>query len=177
MQDEEKRFCIENVKVEEAAWAAVAEDGRQAVAECFLMEDDESDWGWSFYFSGYFYDPQKQEWIERDGGCFWGYQNADDPELAFEAQCACGSWFDPDDFHRIDYNLLSEVGVNVCFKEGYHARPFTRDEIEHSFEGNAGPAPCAEGCDLDCEHDDARDASGAMGGARDEAQPDRNAER
>lgn len=162
MQDEEKRFCIENVEVEEAAWAAVTKDGRQIAAECHLTEDDESDWGWTFYFSGHFYDPQKQEWIEYDGGCFWAFQNADDPELACHAQCSCGIPFDDGDFHRIDYDLLSEVGVNVHFHEGYHARPFTKDEIEHSFEGNAASAPCAEGCDLELESCSAREASGAM---------------
>lgn len=52
------------------------------------------------------------------------------------------------------------------------------NEIIDRLKHEVAPDPAdGRGCDLDCEHDDARDASGAMGGARDEVQPDRNVER
>lgn len=150
-----------DVKVEEAAWAYEAPDGRQAVAECHLCDDEESPWGGAFDFTGHVYDAGKREWVEEDGGRFWGYQNADDPELEAMATGSCGIPCNDGDFRRIDHTLLDEIGVGVFFSEGHHARPLKKVEIERSFEGGAAPAPCADGCDLELESHSAREASGA----------------
>lgn len=95
-------FSEADVEVQKAAWAMDLGGGRQAVAECHLTEDDDSPWGYGFYFAGFTFDPDEGEWVEQDGGLFWGYRSADDPELTIEVLGSCGMAFDEGDFVRVD---------------------------------------------------------------------------
>lgn len=114
----------EMVPVQEAAWALTMPDGRQAVAECHLTDEEESPWGFAFYFAGFTFEPDEGKWVEQDGGLFWGHTRADDPELAMEAICSCGSPLDPDRVVEIDYDLLE--GIGLWSQEG---RPLTPEEM------------------------------------------------
>lgn len=155
-------FSEADVKVQKAAWAMDLGGGRQAVAECHLTEDDESPWGCGFYFAGFTFDPDEGEWVEQDGGLFWGYRSADDPELASEVLCSCGVSFDDGDFARVDYAVLYNCGVF-----GGEERPLTREEL-----GSAAPDDGPGGCDLDIECEDAREARDAVNGPADRAERD-----
>lgn len=112
------------VPVQEAAWALSLGDGRQAVAECHLTDDEESPWGFGFYFAGFTYEPEDRRWVERDGGLFWGHVRADEPELALEAICSCGPALDLDRVVQIDYDLLEGIGL-----WSHEGRALTPDEM------------------------------------------------
>lgn len=99
------------VPVQEAAWATTLADGRQAVAECHLTDEEDSPWGFAFYFAGFTFEPDEGKWVEQDGGLFWGHTRADDPDLAAEAICSCGADPDMDRIVRIDYDLLEAIGL------------------------------------------------------------------
>lgn len=139
-------FTEADVKVPEAAWAFETEDGHQCVAECHLTDDEDSPWGCAFYFSTYTYSSELRMWQEYDGGMFWGYKNADDPELEAEAIGACEYSCGDGDERRIDYGLLDTHGV----WDG-HGLPLTPDELGRAREGSA--------LDLDAEVDELRDVS------------------
>lgn len=117
-------FTEADVKVPEAAWAFETEDGHQCVAECHLTDDEDSPWGCAFYFSTYTYSSELRMWQEYDGGMFWGYKNADDPDLKTEALCACKYPYSDGDERRIDYGLLDIHGV---WDE--HGLPFTPEDL------------------------------------------------
>lgn len=99
------------VPVQEAAWATVLADGRQGVAECHLTDDEESPWGFGFYYAGFAYAADEGRWVEQDGGLLWGYTRADDPDLALEAICSCGPALDSTRVAEIDYDLLETIGL------------------------------------------------------------------
>lgn len=139
-------FTEVDVKVPEAAWAFETEDGHQCVAECHLTADEDSPWGCAFYFSTYTYSSELRMWQEYDGGMFWGYKNADDPDLKTEALCACKYPYSDGDERRIDYGLLDIHGV-----WDDHGLPLTPDELGRAREGSA--------LDLDAEVDELRDVS------------------
>lgn len=117
-------FTEDDVKVPEAAWAFEAENGNQCIAECHLTEDDDSPWGCAFYYSTYTFFNELGTWLEYDGGMFWGYRNADDPDLKAEALGACEYPYNDGDERRIDYGLLDIHGV---WDE--HGLPLTPDEL------------------------------------------------
>lgn len=119
-----KLACLATVGVEQAAWAVDLGGGRQAVAEVHLTEEDESPTGQGFYFAGFTYEPDEGRWVEHDGGLFWGYRCADDPELMFEAICSCGPVTDPARAVRVDWQALEDAGV--WDEEG---RPLTSSEL------------------------------------------------
>ena len=137
-------FTEADVKVPEAAWAFETEDGHQCVAECHLTDDEDSPWGCAFYFSTYTYSSELRMWQEYDGGMFWGYKNADDPDLKTEALCACKYPYSDGDERRIDYGLLDIHGV---WDE--HGLPFTSTEL--------GGLHDDTGLDLDTEARQMRD--------------------
>lgn len=137
-------FTEADVKVPEAAWAFETEDGHQCVAECHLTDDEDSPWGCAFYFSTYTYSSELRMWQEYDGGMFWGYKNADDPDLKTEALCACKYPYSDGDERRIDYGLLDIHGV---WDE--HGLPFTSTEL--------GGLHDDTGLDLDAEARQMRD--------------------
>lgn len=156
-------FSEADVEVQKAAWAMDLGGGRQAVAECHLTEDDDSPWGYGFYFAGFTFDPDEGEWVEQDGGLFWGYRSADDPELTVEVLGSCGMAFDEGDFVRVDYAVLDDCGVF-----GGEGRLLTRDEL-----GSVAPdSASGPGVDLDMECGDAREARDAVNGPADRADRD-----
>lgn len=155
-------FSDADVEVQKAAWAMDLGGGRQAVAECHLTEDDESPWGCGFYFAGFTFDPDEGEWVEQDGGLFWGYRSADDPELTIEVLGSCGVSFEDGDFARVDYGVLHDCGVF-----GGEGRPLTHEELSP-----AAPDDGPGGCDLDLEAGDAREARDAVNGPTDRADRD-----
>lgn len=156
-------FSEADVEVQKAAWAMDLGGGRQAVTECHLTEDDDSPWGYGFYFAGFTFDPDEGEWVEQDGGLFWGYRSADDPELTIEVLGSCGMAFDEGDFVRVDYAVLDDCGVF-----GGEGRLLTRDEL-----GSVAPdSASGPGVDLDMECGDAREARDAVNGPADRADRD-----
>ena len=104
-------FTEADVKVPEAAWAFETEDGHQCVAECHLSYDEDSPWGGAFYFSTYTYSAELGMWQEYDGGIFWDYSNADDPDLKASALAVCEYPCCEGNVRRIDYDLLDTHGV------------------------------------------------------------------
>ena len=152
-------FSDADVEVQKAAWAMDLGGGRQAVAECHLTEDDDSPWGYGFYFAGFTFDPDEGEWVEQDGGLFWGYRSADDPELTIEVLGSCGVSFEDGDFARVDYGVLRDCGVF-----GGAGRPLTHEELSP-----AAPDDGPGGCDLDLEAGDAREARDAVNGPAERA--------
>lgn len=99
---------------------------------------------------------------DEDGGLFWGYRSADDPELTIEVLGSCGMAFDDGDFARVDYAVLYNCGV--FDGEG---RPLTHEEL-----GPVAPDDGPGGCDLDLEAGDAREARDAVSGPADRADRD-----
>lgn len=112
------------VPTQEAAWATVLADGRQAVAECHLTDDEDSPWGFGYYFAGFAYEPDEGRWVEQDGGMFHCYTRADDPDLEQEAICSCGPSPDLEQAVRIDYDLLETIGL-----WSHEGRALTPDEM------------------------------------------------
>lgn len=144
-------FTEDDVKVPEAAWAFEAEDGHQCIAECHLTYDEDSPWDCAFYFSTYTFSPELGMWQEYDGGMFWGYRDADDPDLKASALAACEYPYSDGDVRRIDYGLLDIHGV---WDE--HGLPLTPDELATEREGSA--------LDIDAEMDELRDVSHGLDG-------------
>lgn len=155
-------FSEDDVEVRAAAWAMDLGGGRQALAECHLTSDEDSPWGFGFYFAGFVFEPEQGEWVEQDGGLFWGFRRADDPELAFEAACSCDVGYDDEDFTQIDYDTLYDCGIY-----GGDERPLTPGEL-----GSGAPDDAPGGCDLDLEAGDAREAQDAVNGPADRANRD-----
>lgn len=128
-KDVEASFDPALVEVMETAWVRVAPDGTQALAQCWIAEDDESPNGLGWYYATWEWNEEQGLWHEYDGGCMWGYQNADELEyeLPWPPSIADGEYWQA----QVDCDLLEDVlGDEYLAIEG---RRMTEEELKDAF--------------------------------------------